>query len=63
MAEEPTKETETKQTEITQENKEEDNISKIDKKLEFENMDLDNLLTLGLNFDMLKEIINNIIKN
>jgi hypothetical protein len=63
MAEEPTKETETKQIEITQENKEEDNISKIDKKLEFEDMDLDNLLTLGLNFDMLKEIINNIIKN
>lgn len=50
--------------EITKEVKEESEIFKNDDDiLDSDNMDLDNLLTLGFNFDMLKLIISNIIKN
>ena len=64
MAEEPIKETDTKPTEIIQEINEEDKIiSNYEEFVNYENMDLDNLLTLGFNYDMLKKIINNIIKN
>ena len=60
MSEEPSKKSENNSKEIKKEVKEEEDISQNE---ESDNIDLDNLLTLGFNFDMLKSIISNLIKN
>ena len=60
MSEEPSKKTENNSKEIIKEVKEEEDLSQND---ESDNIDLDNLLTLGFNFDVLKSIISNLIKN
>ena len=62
MSEEPLIKTENNTKEIIKEDKEkeEEDISQNE---ESDNIDLDNLLTLGFNFDMLKSIISNLIKN
>ena len=60
MSEEPSKKSENNSKEILKEVKEIETISQND---ESDNINLDNLLTLGFNFDMLKSIINKLIKN
>lgn len=60
MSEEPFKKSENNSKEIIKEVKENEDIYQNE---ETDNIDLDNLLTLGFNFDMLKSIINNLIKN
>ena len=60
MSEETSKKSENNSKEIKKEVKEEEDISQNE---ESDNIDLDNLLTLGFNFDMLKSIISNLIKN
>ena len=62
MSKEPNKSENISKEIIKDINKNEEN-SQSEEDLDSENMDLDNLLTLGFNFDMLKQIITNIIKN
>lgn len=49
--------------EIINEFKEEEDLLSEENNIELENLDLNNLLTFGLNFDMLKLIIINLIRN
>ena len=60
---EPMKQPNNNSNEIINEFKEEEDLLSEENNIELENLDLNNLLTFGLNFDMLKLIIINLIRN
>ena len=60
---EETKKKENINKDVKKEIKDDEKNSKIEDNTDSENVDLDNLLTLGFNFNRLKNVISNIIKN